>query len=522
MEKENKYLMTALAVALLTACATAVLSMRGGHVMNGDYALYVCQALKLPAGGQWQLYRDMQQMLALSTYRNYSPVLYPWGLPLMLALPAQVWGIHYTVFKLLVFACLPAALLLIYKDARTRGDAAAGAWVMVLTALSTAVGLAAELVITTLPYLFMLTLTLTLTYQLTQPGTPTGRTTPNTAGTTGLRSRRMTAALLGAALFLTVQIRTEGILLLPAMGIHLAANRRHLAPPQAPARERWLTALTPYGVCLALALLTLPQLPVGYLVHAGHTRTVDFSVTDTAAYYLSAVPRCCLSFLRPAGETGLMIGPERAAQTAWWMVALFWTPVAAGLLTAPRQTTAGKVYVALHLLMLAAWPYQTERYAVPLVPAVLYFGVKGVQALMPARMPRRALASGGVLLFVSCCQLMAWGMRMGSLRKDYDAQNLNVEGESAQEVLRYLNTRTRPQDIIACGESRTIYLYTGRLSCNLSLSATDTAAKADWYVVFKHRHNYLQHRPEELAAQPHVFRPVLDNKDFTVYKITKP
>lgn len=494
MEQGTVKLRIALGVATVAVGIAFLLVVNPGHVLSGDYALYVCQAGKLLSGEQWQVYQDMGRMLQLSTDSHYSPVLYPWGVPLLLALPCLVFGINYWVFKLMMAGCLLATLFILYKDAVRSREWRTGMWVLLFVGMNATLALSVHRVLSTLPYMLFLHLTLLMAH----------RWLP--AGVHRYKAQWASATAVGVALFLTVQMRTEGVLLFPALMLHQLANMKYAAG--IPRKERWAEALLPYGVFLVLFLGTLPYLPVGYMVHAGHPQDVGVSVPDNLAFYLTAAPRCCLPFL-PSGNV--------------WVAVAFWSMAGAGMcVDLHRRSVAAPAYLLLNIMLLGIWPYQTERYLMPLIPLCVYFAAKGTGLVFRFLRSRQAWVADGVLLFGLTCQLANWGMRMHSLEDEYDKIYMDVTGKSAREAFAFLKEHAQPEDIVACGESRTVYLYTGRLSCNLSLSAADTAEKASWYLVFKNRGDYLQHTPEELAGHPELFRRVYANDDLILYKILRP
>ena len=79
---------------MLLLCGTlwgAVQLIVSGHIFNGDFALYIRQAQSIQYGDMQQVFSDMQEMIAHSTYQRYSPILYPWGYPLLLFPCGIVW-----------------------------------------------------------------------------------------------------------------------------------------------------------------------------------------------------------------------------------------------------------------------------------------------------------------------------------------------------------------------------------------------------------------------------------------------
>ena len=83
---------------MLLLCGTlwgAVQLIVSGHIFNGDFALYIRQAQSIQYGDMQQVFSDMQEMIAHSTYQRYSPILYPWGYPLLLFPCVALFGINY-------------------------------------------------------------------------------------------------------------------------------------------------------------------------------------------------------------------------------------------------------------------------------------------------------------------------------------------------------------------------------------------------------------------------------------------
>lgn len=86
---------------MLLLCGTlwgAVQLIVSGHIFNGDFALYIRQAQSIQYGDMQQVFSDMQEMIAHSTYQRYSPILYPWGYPLLLFPCVVLFGINYFGF----------------------------------------------------------------------------------------------------------------------------------------------------------------------------------------------------------------------------------------------------------------------------------------------------------------------------------------------------------------------------------------------------------------------------------------
>ena len=92
----------------------AVQLIVSGHIFNGDFALYIRQAQSIQYGDMQQVFSDMQEMIAHSTYQRYSPILYPWGYPLLLFPCVVLFGINYFAFKIVGVICLVGAFIFLY------------------------------------------------------------------------------------------------------------------------------------------------------------------------------------------------------------------------------------------------------------------------------------------------------------------------------------------------------------------------------------------------------------------------
>ena len=102
---------------MLLLCGTlwgAVQLIVSGHIFNGDFALYIRQAQSIQYGDMQQVFSDMQEMIAHSTYQRYSPILYPWGYPLLLFPCVVLFGINYFAFKIVGVICLVGAFIFLY------------------------------------------------------------------------------------------------------------------------------------------------------------------------------------------------------------------------------------------------------------------------------------------------------------------------------------------------------------------------------------------------------------------------
>ena len=490
-KKTRKKAFQACIFTVVCILISAVFIIRSGHIMGGDYALYICQAENLLSGTQQKVYQDMQEMLKLSTYSYYSPALYPWGLPLLLTIPVVIFGVNYIAFKIFLFLCIILSILLLAQSYIKRGEEE-GFWVVLLVGFNVNLLFSTERVLTSIPFLLFLTLSLIIIHQ----HHPFRK----------YNKKCILQALgLGLVLFITSQIRTEGFLLFPALFLHqikeffLSKDRKGCF---------FIQAVIPYITVLVLIVLTLPCFPSGFLGHSNHFRGFSIHLLlENLSYYLLDGPSLCLSLFQG---------------TSPWLGGCFWFIIICGIISVKSKYIADLTFLFANILLLSIWPYQDIRYFIPLMPTILYLFVKGLYNLFKVHKLMHINISGILLGCCFCTQLFFLVLFLLNYDKTYNDQKMNVESLNATAMFNYLRTHTRSGDVVGCAESRTIYLYTGLISCNLSASPDDTAYKADWYVEFRNRGGYLQHEPYILETNPELFREVFRNHDFIIYKIQKP
>lgn len=348
-------------------------------------------------------------------------------------------------------------------------------------------------VISTLPYLLFLVWALILIRQYKSFGMEQG-----------FKSYWKQAGILGSVLFLALETRTEGALLFPALFVSQCCEWWSMRKNKLAWQCVFRFAL-PYLVVLVLFIVTLPFLPAGYTAHTQHFSDVTFmKAIDNMVFYLDSGALFCVPFIAHIGLIGKIV---------------FWIWVVIGLAKTTQTTVADKVYALTHFTLFAIWPYQTFRYFIPIAPIILYFFIIGIKTSMQS-IPFLSFCKSSIMLCCICIVQGAFFMiNLFDYSKEYDTWNLDVTSPNVQAVFAYINSNTQSTDIIACCESRTVYLYTGRISCNLFASIDDTVKKADWYVSFRKRGYYLQHLPEDLVQASQSFDEVYRNADFIIYKI---
>lgn len=201
----------------------------------------------------------------------------------------------------------------------------------------------------------------------------------------------------------------------------------------------------------------------------------------------------------------------------------FWVNCLLGLYISSRKLTAESVYLVSTIMLLICWPYDVIRYWLPLFPLCFIFFIQGFRFMCMVWGKKAGKWVLYPIIGILICSVWKVSIKYAtSPIQIYTTINPNVEGESAQEMYAFLRMNTAQDDWVACGESRSIYLYTNRLSCNISGEISNLPANVNWYVEFLYRGSYLQYSHGVIRLNQNRFQQVFCNQDFAIYKILTP
>ena len=299
---------------------------------------------------------------------------------------------------------------------------------------------------------------------------------------------------LGILLFFTAQIRTEGYFLFISLIVLQWKNRL----------SGWRFFL-PYASALCIWFVFTLVFPSGYTEHFEHFKVVTLTnlLHNIQTFY------------------------EYPAQILYIPFSLFnlffWVNCLLGLYISSRKLTAESVYLVSTIMLLICWPYDVIRYWLPLFPLCFIFFIQGFRFMCMVWGKKAGKWVLYPIIGILICSVWKVSIKYAtSPIQIYTTINPNVEGESAQEMYAFLRMNTAQDDWVACGESRSIYLYTNRLSCNISGEISNLPANVNWYVEFLYRGSYLQYPHGVIRLNQNRFQQVFCNQDFAIYKILTP
>lgn len=108
-----------LGTVVVVSAALAIGMHRNGHTQGDDFALYLRQARSLFDGDPGAVVADNRFSVIVSG-GAFSPIAYPWGLPILLAPFVRFWGLDYDRLKLVIVAVWCVWLVLVHGVVRRR------------------------------------------------------------------------------------------------------------------------------------------------------------------------------------------------------------------------------------------------------------------------------------------------------------------------------------------------------------------------------------------------------------------
>jgi hypothetical protein len=442
-----------LVVLLLVIATLATATHERGHVWGDDFALYLRQAKGLVDGNVGQVIADNHFNVDNAARPTFSPYVYPWGFPVLLAPFVRLWGLDYDKLKLVDVACMVGFLACFHQLVRRRTPKWT-ALAVVATIGSTLYYLQhTDLVQSEYPYMFAAAGTLLLLDRLRRDG-PLHHAPRN-----GLIA-------LGLMAMLVFNIRREGLAMEAAIvaaqlsdlrGNWRGADRWRMAAPH-------ITFVT--SVALVQFMLPSALAPDYRGSGLGQTwRKLQGPFRRTFAEQLG------FAHLR-----GLLL------------LAVFLLCVA-GLVVrmtrAPRSDLPLAVFAILSMVLVGMIPAQADRYLMAVTPYALYFAVQGVRAIPLPKDAATWLAVGG-LAVVTIAHATDLPRPIRDARR-FDDSGQVVDGPAApyvQPAWNAVRTYTHQDDVVAFFKVRALTLYTNRRGVQ-STPLDVVQQRADYYLMLR-------------------------------------
>lgn len=517
-------------LVLLVAVAAGWLAgsvQKSGHFWGDDFALYIRQALSLHDGSWQQVIDDNRFSLEHSGWHTFSPYLYPWGFPLMLAPLVGDWAFDYDSLKVVGVVSMALFVFGFNRVIVPRS----GYWpALALTGLFAV----------SLPYLRM-----TEAIQSDLPFAAVAMLTLWAIDGTHRRGRWQQQRAwrligLGVLVAWAFTIRREGLaLLLAVAACQTAEVWRDLRGDHPEPLGQWLRSgvrprLQTHLRALPWLRLALPhlvfvacvwglQLALPSAIAPGYPGTGPWNAPINALFYLREFAMH-VGVSRPGAPTMEAFG---SVVIGWILfVPIVWCLVV-GVVTRLRRHLRVDLPVLAFFVASAGLvlqlPFRDGRYALSLTPIIAWLATEGAVELVGRRFGKRRARLAVTLLVAP--GVVAGGFAVAdvadtiAVRNATGAQVWGPTAPASLELWEAVEEHTDPDDVVAFFRSRLMTLQTGRRS--LQASHMDPILDhADWFA-WEKASEYSQPDPPEVAEAIEAagLEIVWENRRFALLRI---
>jgi hypothetical protein len=471
-------------------------TLEQGHDWGGDHAAYIMQAQSILAGNPAAFIEQNRFTIEGSTqaFSPLGPVAYPWGFPLLLAPFCALFGVDMLALKAVNISCYLLFLVVLAAGFRRLHSGAGGLALVGIFALNPVMLKEVDRIYADIPFLLVSTLTLVVIRHIILAQ---GR----------LVSRAADLVLVGLLIAVTCSLRTNGLLLLPALAWAQLYTR--LTQPPSPCHGAGWLALIPYGSFLVAAGIWTLIFPWGGRVLLQYMQTTTPATLLSNAIYYLHLPTEFFNFNGGAIVYGatlpfFLLGAAQRLRSDGHLV----------------------IYIILTLLLFVCWPgRQGLRYLIPVLPLGVSLVISGIEGLKGRPHNRmywpRILGLAGMFVVVFA---FAWSSSTHAVRNLQRGREiaLGPSQPKAAEMLDHIRRHTPPDAVIVFFKARVMRLLTGRPA--IRIFKPDTIPRGDYLCVDLEDEAYRQlrmTRVRELFSEGYLV-PVFNNAKWGLYRIAKP
>ena len=427
---------------------------RAGTAWGDDFALYLRQAKGLVNGNVGQVIADNHFNVDNAAKPGFSPYVYPWGFPLLLAPFYRWFGLDYARLRLVEVACFVAFLWFFFAVVRRRSNR----WLALATVAALGTTLTylqhTDRLLSELPYMALVAITLWWLDRLRR-GQPLDSAT------------RSQLVMLGLLTMFVFNTRREGLAIVAAVAVAQLFDLR--------GRWRafdWRQVATPYLAffgSVALSQLMLPS-----------TLVPEYEGSGLGQTWKKLQGPFRDAFARQLGFESL----------AGFGLLVVFLVVIVGLIV--RMWRAGStdaplaVFAVGSMLIAGMIPAISERYLLAVTPFALYFAAQAIASIPLPRNSATWLAAG-VLAVVTAAHVTELPSSVHDARQYRSAgANAGPETPEAQAGFDAVRTYTHQDDVVSFFKVRALTLYTDRRGVQSDVLQV-VRERSDYFLMMKDR-----------------------------------
>jgi hypothetical protein len=449
-------------VGLVMFVAVASISLHfRGQTWGDDFALYVRQARGLVDGNVGQVIADNHFNVDNAAKPGFSPYVYPWGFPILLAPFYRLFGLDYGKLKLVEVACLCGFLWFFHEVLRRRQPR----WLAVGTVATIGTTLTylqfTNFILSEYPYMLVAAITVWWLDRCRRDG-PLDTASPR---------QLIVLGLLAMAVF---NVRREGLAIVPAIAVVQLID----------SRRRWRSinvrnAVAPYVTFAASVVVFQLMLPSTLAPDLEDTGLYQTWRKLKGPFHATFANQLGLPQLRGVG-----------------LLAVFLV-VVAGVVVRLRRAAGDDapllVFAVGSMAIVGMVPTPADRYLLGVTPFAVYFALQAFAALpLPGKQASTVALAGAALL--SMTHLVQLPQPISDVRRANDAGVVDgPEAPYAQAGFQAVTTYTHQDDIVAFFKGRALTLYTNR-----------RAVQSSDLEILRQRADYFLMRRDSDFSQPLV------------------
>ncbi len=441
---------------------------RTGHSWGDDFTLYLRQAGSLLDGNVGQVIADNHFNVRNAAKPGFSPYVYPWGFPMLLAPFYRLFGLDYAALKLVEVASLIGFLWGFHAIVRQRMTR----WLAFATVATVGTTMAylvhTDKLVSEFPYMAAVTLTLWWLDRLRRDGQPLD-----------LATRRQ-LVILGLLAMCVFNVRREGLAIVAAIAVAQILDLR----------GRWRTAdraqlLMPHVAFLtsviALQLMLPSALAPQYEGSGLHQTWSKLQGPFRTAF---------------ADQLGF---PDLVGAGLLVVFLLVVAGTAIRLWKSPSTDAPLATFAVGSMIIVGMIPAVADRYLLAITPFAIYFAAQAIAAIP---LPRRltAVHSGAwlataLLAAVTLVHISDLPSAVSKSQAFNDSGRI-VDGPQApyaQSAFAAIRTYTHQDDVVAFFKVRALTFYTDR-----------RGVQSDVLEIVRQRADFLMMRRDSTFSQPLV------------------
>ncbi|HWK56414.1 MAG TPA: hypothetical protein VNQ80_03705 [Parapedobacter sp.] len=479
------YARPALLLVYLVLGCTYLYRIRADHNWGDDFAFYLSQARSLTQHTVDQLIEYNLFCIKASSAEFFSPVLAPWGWPILLSGVYVFFGANIVAFKVLVILFFFLFLGMLYPLFKNKLNVVLLHFFILYLFASTYYFDHTTVVLSELPFLFFAALGLYLIDRY-DGQSPTLRL----------------MIVMGIVLSFATFIRTEGVLLFGAL---LAVQFRQALKNRVFTVGTWKRISIPYISAGIFTLLFISLFESGFISHVNHLKLVS---AQTIAKSLE----------RLFNGYGALFSVylEQPLKSIVYGLFLF------GFFSRFCRDLPISVFLMGLLAVFIIWPYHELRYLYLSFPFILYFTIQGLAGFSTYLFNGPVFAYS-VAAVAGVIAVIGFSAHVGN----FDRSTV-TEGPytvQSKEMFHYIREYTDSDAVVIFFRPRALTFFSERRSAMIFDHIENVISTGDYMVLANEKGSYFQIDPRTVDAYrqrfPTKLIEVFHNSQFTVFEIAK-